>query len=161
MNSSHSVSAPRASMMDRTRLEELLDGFAGKRVLVVGDCMLDEYLWGSVSRISPEAPVMVVEQLRTTYAAGGASNAAANVVAMGGSACIVSVAGDDAMGRRLRQELEREGVCAEGLVNQDARPTTVKTRVLAHNQQVLRVDREDRSPISPETGRELLVRVRA
>src|SRR3954454_19865233 len=117
MTYSPSFPAPAPGIPDRERLQKLLDGFAGKRVLVVGDCMLDEYLWGSVSRISPEAPVMVVEQLRTTYAAGGASNAAANVVAMGGSACIVSVAGDDAMGRRLRQELEREGVCAEGLVN--------------------------------------------
>src|SRR5438105_12397078 len=113
MNHSSSVSAPGPNTMDRARLQELLDGFAGKRVLVVGDCMLDEYLWGHVNRISPEAPVQVVEQVETTYAAGGASNVAVNLVAMEGIASIVSVVGQDEMGMRLRMELERQGVWHE------------------------------------------------
>lgn len=146
--------------MTRARLAALLRRFHGRRVLVVGDCMLDEYLWGHVSRISPEAPVMVVDQVETTYAAGGASNVAANIVSMGGEASILSVVGDDTMGRRLRHELERAGVGSDGLVTQSHRPTTVKTRIIAHSQQVLRVDREDRSPVSAEVVGELLARVR-
>ena len=136
--------------MTRDRLQAVLRQFEGKHVIVVGDCMLDEYLWGRVNRISPEAPVMVVEHERTTFAAGGASNVAVNLVALGASASIVSVAGDDAMGGRLREELANHGVGSHGLVVQPGRPTTVKTRVLAHNQQVVRVDREDRTPVTPE-----------
>src|SRR5687768_9738778 len=119
-------------MMDieHSRLTALLGSFRGKRVLVIGDCMLDEYLWGRVNRISPEAPVMVVEQVNTTYAAGGASNVAANLVAMDGQASIVAVVGDDLMGTQLRRELERCGVSHEGIVLHPNRPTTVKTRVI-------------------------------
>jgi len=144
--------------MVQDRLRALLDGFEGKRVLVVGDCMLDEYLWGHVNRISPEAPVQVVEQVETTYAAGGASNVAVNLVAMDGVASIVAVIGQDEMGARLRLELERQGVRHEGLVADPDRPTTVKTRILAHNQQVLRVDRESRSPISGAVEERLVER---
>jgi D-beta-D-heptose 7-phosphate kinase/D-beta-D-heptose 1-phosphate adenosyltransferase len=146
--------------MTQARLEELLGAFAGKRVLVVGDCMLDEYLWGSVGRISPEAPVMVVDALRTSYAAGGASNVAANIVAMEGRVSIAAVVGDDAQGQRLRDELERQGVGHHGLVVDPARPTTVKTRIVAHSQQVLRVDREDRSPLPPALANRLVDSVR-
>lgn len=143
------------------RLRRLLDAFGGLRVLVVGDCMLDEYLWGEVSRISPEAPVMVVEEARRTYAAGGASNAAVNVVAMGGEVCIVAAVGDDEAGRRLEQELELQGVRRSGLVVDPSRPTTVKTRVMAHHQQVVRLDREDRTPLSDSMAAALVARVQA
>lgn len=145
--------------MKRARLEELLDQFAARRVLVVGDCMLDEYLWGRVSRISPEAPVMVVEQERTTYAAGGASNVAANVVALGASTCMVGLVGEDAMGERLCQELNRIGVDTGGILRVAGRPTTRKTRIVAHSQQVVRVDVEDRSPIPAECEQRLRERV--
>jgi D-beta-D-heptose 7-phosphate kinase/D-beta-D-heptose 1-phosphate adenosyltransferase len=147
--------------MEHERLRLLLEGFTGKRVLVVGDCMLDEYLWGRVNRISPEAPVMVVEQVDTTYAAGGASNVAANIVAMDGQAAIVAVVGDDPMASRLRHELTEQGVGHEGLVTVAERPTTVKTRIVAHNQQVVRVDREDRSPVSPQIAAALVERARS
>src|SRR4051794_12110416 len=113
--------------MRRSRLEDILEQFPLRRVLVVGDCMLDEYVWGRVSRISPEAPVMVVEQERTTYAAGGASNVAANVVALGGAASIAGILGDDPMGERLREDLFRHGVDAGGLLVAPGRPTTRKT----------------------------------
>ncbi len=142
------------------RLHSLLDGFAAQRVLVVGDCMLDEYLWGKATRISPEAPVMVVEHLDTTYAAGGASNVAANIVAMDGQASIVALVGDDSMAQTLREELERQGVSHRGLVVQPGRPTTVKTRIVAHHQQVLRVDRESRTPVTDEIAARLVGRVR-
>ncbi len=134
--------------MERERLQELLAGFPGRRVVVVGDCMLDEYVWGRVNRISPEAPVMVIEQERTTYAAGGASNVAANLVAMDGAAAIMAVVGGDVMAERLREELERQGVDHEGLLALSDRRTTVKTRIIAHSQQVVRVDHEDRHPVS-------------
>jgi rfaE bifunctional protein kinase chain/domain len=144
--------------MDQHRLRALLAGFVGKRVLVIGDCMLDEYLWGRASRISPEAPVMVVEQVETTYAAGGASNVAANIVAMDGETSIVGIVGADEMGLRLRCELERQSVCHEGLVTHPDRRTTVKTRIIAHSQQVLRVDREERSAVAPEMAALLIDR---
>jgi D-beta-D-heptose 7-phosphate kinase/D-beta-D-heptose 1-phosphate adenosyltransferase len=147
--------------MRPSRLHELLRQFQDKHVLVVGDCMLDEYVWGRVSRISPEAPVVVVEHERTTYAAGGASNVAANVVALGGRACIVSVVGEDSMADRLRSELASQGVCHAGLVSHADRPTTVKTRVLAHSQQVVRVDREDRAPVSGEIEAALIQKIEA
>ncbi|HEU4752427.1 MAG TPA: PfkB family carbohydrate kinase, partial [Armatimonadota bacterium] len=158
----HPVRSPPTppSRMHESRLETLLRQFSGKHVVVIGDCMLDEYVWGKVSRISPEAPVVVVEHDRTTYAAGGASNVAANIVAMGARACIVSVVGDDGMGDRLRRELEAQGVCHDGLVIDSARPTTVKTRVLAHSQQVVRVDREERSPVAPEVETALIEQIR-
>src|SRR5579862_2481707 len=126
--------------MDHHRLAELLDGFVGKRVLVVGDCMLDEYIRGQISRVSPEAPVMVVEHRETDYAAGGASNAAVNIAEMGGAASIVAVAGDDPDGHRLRDELARRGVGHEGLVLHPQRPTTRKTRIIARDRQVMRLD---------------------
>jgi rfaE bifunctional protein kinase chain/domain len=148
-------------LIQRERLRALLGLFKGKRVLVLGDCMLDQYLWGSATRISPEAPVMVVEQVDTTYAAGGASNVAVNIVAMEGQATIVSVIGDDLMGEQLRRELEQRGVRHTGLVTHPGRPTTVKTRIIAHNQQVVRVDREDRSPIAGDVSAELVEKARA
>lgn len=148
-------------MMQHERLRALLNAFSGKRVMVVGDCMLDEYIWGRAERISPEAPVMVVQQVETTWAAGGASNVAVNVVAMGGEASIVSVVGQDAMGERLRSELSRQGVSHAGVISDPNRPTTVKTRIVAHNQQVVRVDRETRAPISPAVTAALTEAVRA
>lgn len=146
--------------MLRDRLRAVLNAFEGRRVLVVGDCMLDEYLWGHVNRISPEAPVQVVEQVKTTYAAGGASNVAVNLVAMDGIASIVSVVGQDEMGMRLRMQLDQQGVRHEGVVGDPDRPTTVKTRILAHNQQVLRVDRESRAPINGAVEAQVIERAR-
>src|SRR5712691_916601 len=131
--------------MELARLEQLIQDFRRRRVLVVGDCMLDEYLWGAIRRISPEAPVMVVEQEKTSHAAGGASNVAANLVALGACAAICSVCGADAMADRLRGELHRMGVECDGLVVDRSRPTTVKTRVIAQHQQIVWVDRELRS----------------
>ncbi len=148
-------------MIPEPRLHDLLRQFERKRVLVVGDCMLDEYIWGRVDRISPEAPVMVVEQVETTYAAGGASNVAVNVMAMDGAASLVAVVGDDEMATRLRTQLGERGVRHDGLVCDPHRPTTVKTRILAHNQQVVRVDREHRGPITAEAQQQIVARVQA
>ncbi|MGH2914302.1 MAG: D-glycero-beta-D-manno-heptose-7-phosphate kinase [Solirubrobacteraceae bacterium] len=119
------------------------EALAGARVLVVGDLMLDEYVWGDVRRISPEAPVPVVEITRRTHAPGGAANVAAGVIALGGVATIVGITGDDGAGERLRVSLEARGIESSGLVTDATRPTTHKTRFIAHAQQVVRADEED------------------
>jgi D-beta-D-heptose 7-phosphate kinase/D-beta-D-heptose 1-phosphate adenosyltransferase len=114
----------------------------GVRVLVVGDLMLDRYITGNVDRISPEAPVPVVRVEAESSALGGAGNVAANVVALGATCALVGCVGQDDGGRLLRSALEERGVSTEGVVAAAERPTTVKTRVLARRQQVVRVDRE-------------------
>ena len=137
-------------------LLDVLTRFPGKCVLIVGDVMLDEYIWGEVRRVSPEAPVPVVELQRQTYVPGGAANAAANVASLGGRALLGGVVGDDTQAGLLREASSRRGVEGDGLLNDPDRPTTTKTRVIAHNQQVLRVDREERSPLSPQMEEALL-----
>ena len=127
-----------------------------QRVLVVGDVMLDQNLWGQVRRISPEAPVPVVELERETAEPGGAANNAANAAAVGACAMLGGVVGDDAEGARLRALLDARNVDPSGLVTEPGRPTTTKTRVVAHNQQVVRVDRERTTAITPESEAALL-----
>jgi rfaE bifunctional protein kinase chain/domain len=134
----------------------LIDRLATQRVLVIGDVMLDQNLWGQVRRISPEAPVPVVELERETAEPGGAANNAANAAAVGACAMLGGVIGDDAEGVRLRMLLAARQVDASGLVTESGRPTTTKTRVVAHNQQVVRVDRERTSAISPDSELALL-----
>jgi D-beta-D-heptose 7-phosphate kinase/D-beta-D-heptose 1-phosphate adenosyltransferase len=123
-------------------------GFTKKRVLVVGDVMLDEFVWGDTYRISPEAPVPVVKVGRRTFVPGGAGNVAANVVSLGGEAILGSVIGSDLPGEVLRGALEERGVDIRGLIADAGRPTTSKTRILARGQQVVRVDTEERMPLS-------------
>lgn len=120
----------------------LLDAMQGKRVLVLGDVMLDEFLWGTVGRISPEAPVPVVEVIRHSFHLGGAGNVAHNVRILGGEAVLAGVIGRDVAGDRVRETLEAAGVLSALAVADAARPTTVKTRIVAHHQQVVRADRE-------------------
>jgi D-beta-D-heptose 7-phosphate kinase/D-beta-D-heptose 1-phosphate adenosyltransferase len=131
-----------------------VDALAGATVLAVGDVMLDEYIWGSVQRISPEAPVAVVDIERRSHVAGGAANVAAGVVALGGRAVLGGVIGIDPEAGDLARALEAVGVDITGLVEDAGRPTTTKTRVMAHGQQVLRVDAEDRTalPEGPEAA---------
>jgi len=136
-----------------TSWKRLLQQFRGTRVLVVGDVMLDRYLWGSVSRISPEAPVPVVCATAENEMPGGAANVARNIVSLGGAAEIVGVVGDDGEGRRLGVSLEAEGILARGLVTAQDRPTTSKTRVIAHHQQVVRFDREVTGALSSRIKR--------
>ncbi len=124
------------------RLTTLLDRARTTRVLVVGDLMLDVYLRGSASRISPEAPVPVVRVQEEWRALGGAANVAVNVVALGARCVTVGSAGTDRAGDDLRGELERAGIDPAGVRRDDSRPTTVKTRVMARHQQVARYDRE-------------------
>jgi rfaE bifunctional protein kinase chain/domain len=133
----------------------LVDDFRGKRVLVLGDVMLDRYLWGRVERISPEAPVPVVDVDRETFSLGGAANVAHNLAALGAEPLLLGVTGDDAAGERLAAELARAGVRADHLVADLERRTTVKTRIIAHQQQVVRADEEDTDPVTGAAWRRL------
>ena len=132
----------------RARAEQLTASFADRRILVLGDLMLDEFIWGRVRRISPEAPVPVVEVERQTLVLGGAGNVAANLVALGARPVPLGVAGADTNAERMRAAFRDLGISSDGLVVDPSRTTTLKTRIIAHNQQVVRADRESRAPIS-------------
>jgi D-glycero-beta-D-manno-heptose-7-phosphate kinase len=147
--------------LGRDAAARLLKQIRGRRVLVAGDVMLDEFLWGSVSRISPEAPVPVVKVTRQSFHLGGAGNVASNVRALGGEAVVVGVVGRDAAGERVHAALAEAGV-EDGLAVADGgRPTTVKTRIIAHHQQVVRADRELADDVPARVEAALLDRVRA
>jgi D-beta-D-heptose 7-phosphate kinase/D-beta-D-heptose 1-phosphate adenosyltransferase len=132
------------------KLDAFIKRFDSCRVLVAGDVMLDEYVWGSVDRISPEAPVQVVLAGSSTRTLGGAGNVVSNLAALGAEAFAVSLVGDDPAGRDVATLLKSLGADVEGLVTDPARPTTTKTRVMAAGQQVVRIDRETVLPLSPE-----------
>jgi len=142
-------------LIDKRNLRRCLSRFKDWPVVVLGDVMLDEFVWGVVRRISPEAPVPVVDVERQTYRPGGAANVASNILSLGGVPRTVGIVGDDDSGRRLRELLERGGVGVQHLVS-SSRPTTLKTRIVAHNQQVVRADREDRSPLDRTSVERLL-----
>lgn len=124
------------------RLATLVGRLAGVRVLVIGDLMLDRFVWGRVDRISPEAPVPVVHVLREDVRPGGAGNVASNVAALGGRVTVCGVVGHDSAGTRLLAALTAFGARTDGIVVSRDRPTTQKTRIIAHNQQLVRLDRE-------------------
>jgi rfaE bifunctional protein kinase chain/domain len=150
MGSKKAVSGPSLK-----KLEHILEGMAAVRAMVIGDIMLDRYVWGLVSRISPEAPVPVVEVRDETSRLGGAANVANNVVALGASCELIGVIGGDPFGQALEAEAGEAGIQTGGLVRDPGRPTTVKTRVIAHNQQIVRTDLESKEEISGAVGREL------
>lgn len=132
------------------RARSIAAEFPGKRIVVLGDVMLDEFIWGRVRRISPEAPVPVVEVDRQTVALGGAGNVVSNLVALGSTPAPIGVLGADLDAERLRYAFRELGVSTSRLVVDASRPTTVKTRIIAHNQQVVRADRESRASINAE-----------
>lgn len=137
----------------------LIQQFATRRVIVLGDLMLDRYISGRVRRISPEAPVPIVEIERTTERPGGAANVAANVHHLGAATCLIGLIGRDADGERLRQVLGEEGLSIDAVITCDHRPTTVKTRIVAHGQQIVRVDREIVRTLDEETANLVLARL--
>lgn len=136
------------------RLLPIIEQFSGKKILVVGDVILDMYLLGDVSRISPEAPIPVVRVKEEKYVPGGASNTATNVVALGGLVTVVGLAGKDNDRAVLVRELQKRQIAFE--LFEDGRPTTKKTRVLGQNQQLVRVDYEDTKEINEKTEREII-----
>jgi D-beta-D-heptose 7-phosphate kinase/D-beta-D-heptose 1-phosphate adenosyltransferase len=137
----------------------VLERARGRSVLVIGDVMLDRYWWGTVERTSPEAPVPVVRKQRSTTAVGGAANVAANIAGLGGAASLVGLVGDDEAGRELRHALTAHPGVTAHLVHAHGRPTTVKTRVIAHSQHVVRVDEESAQPASDDEASELLAAI--
>ena len=137
-----------------------MESFRGRRVLVIGDVILDRYLWGRATRVSPEAPVLVVDVDREELRLGGAANVAQNVRALGAVPTMVGVVGADAAAQSLIGEMDAREVDAEaGLVRDPGRRTTLKTRIIAHHQQVLRADEETRESLAPEVTAELWRRV--
>jgi D-glycero-beta-D-manno-heptose-7-phosphate kinase len=136
---------------EQKRLAGCIDRFGGARILVVGDIVLDHYIWGKVSRISPEAPVPVVDVTRESLLLGGATNVVQNIHALGGSVSVCGVIGSDEAGGQVLRLLRGRGIQTDGLIETDDRPTTIKTRVIAHNQQVVRFDRETKDRIGKET----------
>ncbi len=138
-----------------------IDRFAGTGVLVVGDVMVDEFVWGRVERISPEAPVPVVEVQREALLLGGAANVVNNIRALGGSVFLAGVVGKDGMGNHLKDELKRINVSSDGIVTLPGRPTTIKTRVIAHHQQMVRFDREIRVKIDEDTTDRIITYARS
>ncbi len=136
------------SKLSRERASILTDGFEGKRIVVLGDVMLDEFIWGRVRRISPEAPVPVVEVDRQSLALGGAGNVVSTLVALGANPTPIGLLGADPDAERLRQAFRDLDVSTDQFVIDSSRPTTVKTRIIAHSQQVVRTDRESRAPIN-------------
>lgn len=147
--------------LPRPRAQALLDAFPRLSLLVVGDLMLDVAVHGDVERVSPEAPVPVVRVGRETATPGGAANVARNLAALGARAAPVGIVGADEGGRRLRSLVRESGVPADGLVESASRPTTVKTRVIARRQQMLRFDRESDRPLDADEERAVLERVKA
>jgi D-beta-D-heptose 7-phosphate kinase/D-beta-D-heptose 1-phosphate adenosyltransferase len=129
--------------------------------VVVGDLMLDRYWWGTVERLSPEAPVPVVHRRGASVAPGGAANVAVNVASLGGTPRLVGVVGGDDTGRELMAALKERGISPDGVVVDPARPTTVKTRVVAHSQHVVRIDEEDRRPIPDAVAARVVERLTA
>ena len=140
--------------MTQNRVRQIIQEVSGKHVLVLGDVMLDEFIWGSVVRISPEAPVPVVEVRSETASLGGAGNVAANIRALGAKPILVGLIGQDSGADRV-EDLIRKGEIEGSSLLRDGRPTTVKTRIVAHHQQIVRTDRESRSPLNREQNRSL------
>lgn len=148
------------ALLSASRAAALLRSMSERRVLVLGDVMLDEFWWGRVSRISPEAPVPVVQVTGQSFHLGGAGNVAASVRSLGGGAVLAGVVGEDAAGERVRDGLAAAGVVSCLVALGDERPTTVKTRVVAHGQQVVRADREDTADVPARAQAALLESVR-
>jgi rfaE bifunctional protein kinase chain/domain len=142
--------------MTESRIHQILDNFSGRRIAVIGDVMLDRYFRGTVSRISPEAPVPIVDIEEESEHPGGAANVGYNLVELGASPLLLGIIGNDRSGTHLRNLLGELGMSDEGLLVDPDRPTTVKTRVIATSQHIVRVDREKKGPIGGDVLQRLL-----
>ena len=145
-----------SATFERASLEALVARFSGRRLLVLGDLMIDHYLWGRVERISPEAPVPVVEVQRETSSLGGAGNVAANLAALGAEPVLVGLVGEDVRAQQLLEAFAARQVATHAIVRDPSRPTTMKTRVIAHSQQIVRADWESRADVEGPALRDLL-----
>jgi D-glycero-beta-D-manno-heptose-7-phosphate kinase len=145
--------------MSYTTFSSIFQAFAQQKVLIVGDVMVDSYIWGAVERISPEAPVPVVAVRKRDFRLGGAANVGLNVAALGAEPILCALVGNDADGDRLRQRMQERGLTDAGLVTSHQRPTTVKTRVICGHQHIVRVDEEWDNPATREEENALLLAI--
>src|SRR5256886_3064347 len=143
--------------------ESVLRQRRGRNIVVLGDVMLDEFIWGDVSRISPEAPVPVVDIKRESTHLGGAANVLANLLALGANACVIGVIGRDFAGERILSSVREKSALQTDdlLIADDSRPTTIKTRIIAHNQMVVRADREHRGAVNGDTEARIIGAVKS
>jgi D-beta-D-heptose 7-phosphate kinase/D-beta-D-heptose 1-phosphate adenosyltransferase len=147
--------------LTQQRAAELVSRLSERRIIVYGDVMLDEFVWGDVTRISPEAPVPVVDVRRESIHLGGAANVLANLIALGARGSVVGVVGNDEAGKRLRNGLRELGTDAnDNLIVDDGRPSTIKTRIIAHSQLVVRADRESRAPVNSQLEQQIVSRLK-
>jgi D-beta-D-heptose 7-phosphate kinase/D-beta-D-heptose 1-phosphate adenosyltransferase len=149
--------------IDKQRASELLREIENRNIVVLGDVMLDEFIWGDVTRVSPEAPVPVVDIRRESTHLGGAANVLANLLVLGAKTCVVGVVGDDFAGERIRLSVQDKSVWQTkgALILDKSRPTTIKTRIIAQNQMVVRADREHRTPVNGEIEDRIISAVKA
>jgi len=141
-------------------VRKTFEDFNNLNVLIIGDVMLDSYIWGAVERISPEAPVPIVSVKKKDFRLGGAANVALNIASLGANPILCALIGDDADGKKLIQRLDEGGISKEGIVVSKHRPTTVKTRIIASHQHVVRVDEESDKVINAEEEKEILSRIK-
>lgn len=146
-------------MIDVKRAQQLISNFKNLKIAVVGDIILDKYLWGEVERISPEAPVPIVDVKRETVSLGGASNVANNIVSLEAKAYMIGVIGNDENGKTIEKLLQEKGIIPL-LVKDKSRPTIEKTRVIAVSQQLLRIDRENRNPLNETVERRIIDQIK-
>lgn len=142
-------------------VDQLFEGFKTKRIAVLGDVMVDAYIRGSVHRISPEAPVPIVNLAKTEDRLGGAANVALNLVALGAQVVVCTVIGEDDYGKKLINLLQQQGISTEGVWKSNTRKTTVKTRIIGNNQQLIRIDSEQTDLISSEEEDRVLAKIRS
>lgn len=139
--------------------KKIFDGFNELNVLIIGDVMLDSYIWGAVERISPEAPVPIVTVKKKDFRLGGAANVALNVASLGAKPILCALIGDDDDGKKLIQRLDERKISKEGIVVSAYRPTTVKTRIIASHQHVVRVDEESDRVVNAQEEHDLMLRI--
>jgi D-glycero-beta-D-manno-heptose-7-phosphate kinase len=142
--------------LNKDKTLSIIDSFDNKRVAIIGDLMLDRYLWGSAVRISPEAPVPVVDILQESNRLGGSANVANNIISLGGIAYPIGIIGDDYNGKILLDLMNSNQFVRDGIITDTTVPTTIKTRVIANSQHVVRIDRENKHTISKEAHQNLL-----
>jgi rfaE bifunctional protein kinase chain/domain len=148
-------------MLTKNRVTEILQALRDRNIVVLGDVMLDEFVWGDVTRISPEAPVPVVDVRRESVHLGGAANVLANLIALGARGSVAGVVGNDDAGKRLRNGLrELGGHANDNLIVDEMRPSTIKTRIIAHSQLVVRADRESRTSVSAAIEQQIISRLK-
>ena len=146
--------------ISKEKLQNVVSRVGGHRIIVLGDVMLDEYVWGNVGRISPEAPVPVVQVERQESKLGGAANVALNLRVLGAQPILIGVCGRDSASLKLKRLLRQRQIADDVLVTDNHRPTTTKTRIMAHNQQVVRTDRESTEEISDRVAERILDKIK-